>query len=80
MDIKSRIKEKLGDKIIMWEEKSPRRIYFSMKQKDVFETVRFLFRDLALRFATASATDTPQGFEILYHFSFDAAGQFFRCG
>ncbi len=77
MDIKSRIKERLGDKIILWEEKSPRRIYFSMQQEDVPETVRFLFRDLALRFSTASATHTPEGFEMLYHFSFDAAGQFF---
>jgi NADH:ubiquinone oxidoreductase subunit C len=77
MDIKSRIKERLGDKIILWEEKSSRRIYFSMRPEDVVESVRFLFRDLALRFSTASATDTPQGLEMLYHFSFDEAGQFF---
>jgi NADH:ubiquinone oxidoreductase subunit C len=77
MDIKTRIKEGLGDRIILWEEKSPRRVYFSMEQKYLFEAVRFLFNDLALRFSTASATDTPQGFEVLYHFSFDSTGQFF---
>ncbi len=77
MNIKDRIKEKLADKIILWEEKSPRRIYFTVKKEDIFEAVEFLFKELGLRFSTASGTDTPANFEILYHFSYDPTGQFF---
>jgi len=77
MDIKDKIKERLGKKIVAWEEKSTRRIYFTVKKEDIRETVEFLFRDLSLRFSTASALEVPLGFEILYHFSFDPAGEFY---
>jgi Ni,Fe-hydrogenase III component G len=77
VDIKDRIKERLSNKIITWEEKSSRRIYFSIKKEDILETVKFLFKELGLRFSIASGIDTPSGFEILYHFSFDKAGQFY---
>ncbi|MFA5156783.1 MAG: NADH-quinone oxidoreductase subunit C [Candidatus Omnitrophota bacterium] len=77
MDIKAKIKDRLGDKILLWEERSGTRIYFSVRKKDLIEAVKLLFRDLGLRLATASATDTPEGFEILYHFSFDETGQIF---
>lgn len=77
MDVKDKIKEGLQGKVIAWEEKSPRRIYFSVKKEDIRETVKFLFKDLKLRFAIASGIDTPRGFEILYHFSFDKTGEFY---
>jgi len=77
MAIKEQIKERLGEKILDWKESSPRRIYFSIDKNDIVGTVRFLFRELGLRFSTASATDTLEGFEIIYHFSHDAAGQYY---
>lgn len=77
MSIRDKIKEKLGAKIVAWEEKSTRRIYFTVKKEDIRETAEFLFRELSLRFSTASAVDTPQGFEMLYHFSFDPTGEFY---
>ncbi|MBI4982924.1 MAG: NADH-quinone oxidoreductase subunit C [Candidatus Omnitrophica bacterium] len=77
MEIKDRIKEGLSGKIIHWEEKTVRRIYFSVKPEDIYEVVRFLFKDLSLRFSTASGVDTVQGLEILYHFSFDQTGEMF---
>lgn len=77
MDIRDKIKERLKSKILGWQENSSRRIYFNLDKKDVFETVRFLFKELGLRFSTASGVDTPEGFEILYHFSFDKAGEFY---
>ena len=77
MDMHDRIKEGLGKKIVKWQENSPKRIYFEIDKKDIFETVRFMFKDLALRFSTASGVDTPEGFEILYHFSYDQTGQFY---
>jgi Ni,Fe-hydrogenase III component G len=77
MDIREKIKAKLGAKVIDWKEHSRRRIYFSIKKEDIFKTVEFLFKELGLRFSIASGTDTPEGLEILYHFSFDPAGEFY---
>jgi NADH:ubiquinone oxidoreductase subunit C len=75
MSVADEIKDKLGNKIINWYEHSVKRIYFSIKPGDIREVASFLFKDLGLRFATASGSDTPQGVEILYHFSFDKTGQ-----
>jgi len=75
MSITSEIKDKLSGKIINWHEHSARRIYFSIKPQDIREVAAFLFKDLGLRFVVATAQDTPEGVEILYHFSLDKAGQ-----
>ena len=77
MEIKEKIKERLKDKIIEWYEHSSRRIYISINPKDLKETAQFLFKEMGLRFATASGVDTPKGIEILYHFSFDKTGEIF---
>lgn len=72
--VKDKIKDRLGNKIIEWKEPSQRRAYFAIKKEDLFDTVKFLFGELSLRFATASGMQTPNGFEILYHFSDDKQG------
>ncbi|MBU1125169.1 MAG: NADH-quinone oxidoreductase subunit C [Candidatus Omnitrophica bacterium] len=77
MDTKEKIKEVLGKKIIAWHEHSPRRIYFSIDPKDIVEATTLLFKDLKMRFSIASGTDTPEGMEILYHFSLDQTGEFY---
>jgi len=77
MNIRDKIKERLGVKIIDWDDRSTRRIYFTIKKEDLLETVEFMFRQLGLRFSTATAIDTPQGIELLYHFSWDPAGEFY---
>ncbi|MFA5090506.1 MAG: NADH-quinone oxidoreductase subunit C [Candidatus Omnitrophota bacterium] len=75
MDKRDIIKKRLGAKIISWEETPTHKIYFGVKKEDILETARLLFRELGLRFSTASATDTPSGFEIIYHFVPDGEGQ-----
>lgn len=75
--MRERIKEKLGKKIRSWQEHSSRRVYFTIDKKDIFETARFLFRDLGMRFSIATGTDIPEGIEMLYHFSDDSAGVFY---
>ena len=75
MSLLDEVKGRLKDKITDWYEHNPRRIYFTVDKKDIRETARVLFKDLGLRFATATGTDTPEGLEILYHFSFDKSGQ-----
>ena len=77
MNMKDKIRERLGNKILSWQEVSRRRVYFAVKKEDIFETVKFLFKELGLRFSTASGIDTPQGIEILYHFSFDEQGEIY---
>jgi len=77
MNIKDRIKEKLQDKIIDWQERSSRRIYFTVAKENIVEVAQCLFGDLKLRLSTASGMETPDGFEILYHFSFDQGGEFY---
>ncbi len=77
MILENTIKEKLSGKIISWVERSPKRIYFSVKPGDIREVTVFLFKELGLRFATASGYDTPGGIEILYHFSLDKEGIIF---
>ena len=77
MDIKERIKERLGSKIMDWQEKNVKRIYLTVKKEDIYETAKVLFKELNLRFSIATGIDTPAAFEILYHFSFDETGQIF---
>lgn len=77
MDIKEKIKEKLGNRIIDWQENNAKRIYFTVRKEDIFETAKVLFKELNLRFSTATGIDTPGALEILYHFSFDQTGQIF---
>lgn len=75
MNIIERLKERLADKILKFDEKSARRIYFDLKPEDIYDAAKFIFADLGCRFATASAVDIPFGIEILYHFSYDQTGQ-----
>ena len=77
MDIVNNIKEKLGPRIKDWQEHSPRRYYVSVDKEAIRETARILFQDLGMRLSTATALDTPKGFEVLYHFSHDKTGKMF---
>jgi len=77
MSVADEIKEGLGEKITDWYEHAPKRIYFSVKPAFIKEVSSFLFKDLKLRFIIASAQQTKEGFEILYHFGYDKTGQIF---
>jgi Ni,Fe-hydrogenase III component G len=74
MDVITKIKERFSDKILKFEERSSHRIYIEFKPQDIPEIVKFIFKDLGCRFATATGIDTPEGLEILYHFSHDEVG------
>ena len=70
-DVIRELKEKLGKKILKWEEKPPQRYYLTIPQEDILEVVNFVFKKQRARFIIESGVDTPGGIEILYHFSFD---------
>ena len=69
-EILKSIKDKFGAKIKKLYEKSYKRVYIDIDAGDLLDFVKFVFRELAARFNTASCVDMPEGMEILYHFSF----------
>ncbi|MDD5245945.1 MAG: NADH-quinone oxidoreductase subunit C [Candidatus Omnitrophica bacterium] len=77
MEISDKIKKRFNGRIFDWQENSNRRAYFSVKKEDIFEVAGYMFKDLGLRFSTASCTDLREGLEILYHFSNDPKGEFY---
>ena len=65
MLIKEEIKHRLNNKILDWQENPNKRIFFTVSKGDIFEVTKFLFKELGLRFSTASGMDSPAGFEII---------------
>ena len=70
-DVIKELKEKFKGKILQWEEKFSKRYYITISKDDLLEIVEFVFAKQKARFIIESGIDTPQGIEILYHFSFD---------
>ncbi len=77
MNIRERIKEELGNKILEWNDASDRRVYFTVDKAHILTVVRLLFGKLGLRFSIASGVDMPEAIEMLYHFSYDKKGEFY---
>ncbi|MEA3253467.1 MAG: NADH-quinone oxidoreductase subunit C [Chloroflexota bacterium] len=75
MDPVQKLKEKFGEVVVLVEEKSPERVYVTVKKEEVAALARYLSEDLQARFVIMSALDTRQGIEVLYHFSFDTLGK-----
>lgn len=65
------IKEKFGDRIKRFYDKSAKRIYIEVEKIDIVDFAGFLFKELGARFNTATAADHPDDVEIMYHFDFD---------
>jgi len=57
---------------------SPRRVYIRSARENVFDFAKFLFSDKGFRLSTATGIDTRDGIEIIYHFSYDAAGTYYN--
>lgn len=76
--IKENVKERLSGKLKDWFIKNPKRIYFTIDNKDLIDVVNCLYKDFAMRFSTATAIDNENNFEIIYHFSYDKTGEIFN--
>ncbi len=70
-EILESIKKEFGNRIKKIFDKSKRRLYIDIDKKDIRDVAGFVFNNLGARFNIASAVDTPNNIEILYHFSFD---------
>ena len=66
-----KIEERFGSRILKVSRKSGKRAYIDIYPKDIQEIVRYVFKDMALRFNTASGVDDFDALEILYHFTHD---------
>lgn len=71
----NKIKEKFSGKIIDFQEKSDRRFYILIDRKDLLVVTEFIFNTLNARYIIETGLDTPEGIEIMYHFSFDGTGK-----
>ena len=70
-EIPGRIRDALGGMMQGLEKRSARRLYVEVAPSSVREVSRILFRDLGARLQIATGVDTPDAFEILYHWAFD---------
>lgn len=68
------ITDRFGPKITAVYKRSEKRSYLTIAPEDVVDVVRFVFKDLGMRFNIASGVDEFQGIEMLYHFTMDKAG------
>jgi len=68
------ISGRFGGNILNASKRSEKRAYIDIYPKDIREFVRYIFKDLAFRFNTASGVDDFDSLEILYHFSHDPSG------
>ncbi|MEO0084283.1 MAG: NADH-quinone oxidoreductase subunit C [candidate division WOR-3 bacterium] len=54
-----------------------RRLYISIPKEKIINITKFLHHENGLRLSIATGIDTREGFEILYHFSYDKFGTYF---
>lgn len=73
-DVIKNIKDKFGNRIKKFYDKSAKRIYIDLEKADILDFARFIFKDLGARFNIATAADNPKEVEIMYHFDFDRLG------
>jgi Ni,Fe-hydrogenase III component G len=65
------IREKFGEDIVEFLDKSSKRVYIEIKPEAVVKVATHIFRDLEARFNIASGLDVRTHLEILYHFSIE---------
>jgi Ni,Fe-hydrogenase III component G len=68
------IKEKFGEGIYQVAVKNDRRATLTVDRVKIVEIAGYLFSECHWRFIIATALESSEGFEILYHFSQDISG------
>lgn len=74
-DFIKELNNKFGKEILNILEINDKRLTMRILPESLLPLSGFLFKDLKYRFIIASGFHTREGFEILYHFSFDKTGQ-----
>ena len=65
------IRSRLADSVLALEERSPRRVWVTVRPECIRETALFLFEEAGGRLATVTGVDGRDEIELLYHFCFD---------
>ena len=68
------VKNQFPEEVLGTEVLKPRRVKVRIKPESIIKIAEYLYQHLMYRFIIASAFHTKQGFEIMYHFSNDKAG------
>ena len=66
------IREGLADSILALEERSPSRVWVTIRPEHIREAALFLFEEVGGRLATVSGVDGRDDVDLLYHFCFDS--------
>ncbi len=69
--------EKLNEKYrggLEVQQRSEKRVYIRVPRENLKEIARIIFRDFGAKFSIATGIDVREGFEVLYHFTFDRHG------
>ena len=70
-DFLAQLNAKFPGKVLRSYKHNPKRAYVDIDPKDIRAFTAYIFKDEGLRFHIASAVDTFDGMEILYHFTHD---------
>ena len=65
------IQSRLADAVLAVKERSPRRMWVTVRPERIREVARYLFEDAGGRLATISGVDGRDETDLLYHFCFD---------
>jgi NADH-quinone oxidoreductase subunit C len=69
-----KFKEKFKSEILEVATKNQKRTIITIKPQAILKVADYLYREAGFRFIIASAIHSKRGFEIHYHFSYDASG------
>ncbi len=56
------------------QQRSQKRVYIRVPRENLKEIAHIIFRELGAKFSIATGIDVREGFEVLYHFTFDKYG------
>lgn len=57
-----------------YQKHSEKRVYIRINRENLKEVARIIFKDFGAKFSIATGVDIREGFEVLYHFTFDKDG------
>jgi len=72
-ELNNKISE-IKEKLTAFEQPFDNRIYLTCEAENAYDINKFLFEDVPLRFVIATAIDSDDYFEVIYHYSYDQTG------
>ena len=73
-EVAGNLQSQLAEAVLALEERSPRRVWVTVRPEEIKRVVSYLFNDAGGRLATISGVDGRDEIELLYHFCFDRLG------